>query len=127
MPALRRLLFVEAAAFAVASAVHAGIVIRGFEDPAAATAEGIIGGVLLAGALASVVRPARTPAVALLVQGFGLLGSLVGLYLVVRGVGPNTISDVVFHIGIVATLAAGLVLAARSRRATGLTSDGKHG
>jgi hypothetical protein len=47
--------------------------------------------------------------VAALAQAFGLVGSLIGLFLVTRGIAPNTIPDVVFHLAVVATLAVGLV------------------
>lgn len=113
MAFLRGLLATEAAAFAAAALVHSGVIIGGFEDPAAATAESIIGLVLVGGALLAWSRPSWTRRVALAVQGFALAGSLIGLYLAVRGVGPNTVPDLVFHVGIVVTLVVGLILAAR--------------
>ena len=114
MAAVRRLLLVEAAAFAVASLVHFGFLVRGFEASAAGTAEGIIAIVLGAGAVVASIRPSWTRAVAVLVQGFALLGSLVGLYVVVRGFGPDTPADLAFHVAIVTVLGAGLVLTARA-------------
>ena len=113
MEFLRRLLSIEAAAFAAAAIVHTGALIGGFEDPAAATAESIIGLVLVSGALLAWSHPSWTRRIALAAQGFALAGSLIGLYLAVRGVGPNTVPDLVFHFGIVVTLVIGLVLAAR--------------
>jgi hypothetical protein len=114
MAFLRRLLAIEAAAFAAAALVHTGVLVGGFEDPAAATAESIIGLVLAGAAVLAWSRPEWTRPVAIVAQGVALAGSLVGLYLVVRGVGPSTVPDVVFHVGIVATLAYGLVRAVRS-------------
>lgn len=113
MEFLRRLLTIEAAAFAAAAIVHSGSLIGGFADPAAATAESIIGLVLVSGALLAWSRPTWTRRIALAVQGFALAGSLIGLYLAVRGVAPNTVPDIVFHVGIVLTLIVGLILAAR--------------
>jgi hypothetical protein len=113
MRSLRRLLFVEAAAFLAASLVHSGVLIRGDEHPGAMTAEGIIGAVLLVGGLLATALPGRTRLIAGATQAFALLGSLVGLYLAIRGVGPNTVPDLVFHAGIVITLAVGLIATVR--------------
>lgn len=115
MAFLRRLLAIEAAAFAAAALVHTGVVVDGFTDPAAATAESVIGLVLAVGAVLAWTRPDWTRIVALAAQGFALAGSLIGLYLAVRGVGPNTVPDLVFHVGIVATLMYGTVAAWRAR------------
>jgi hypothetical protein len=69
--------------------------------------------VLLGGSLATTIRPAWTRWAALVAQAFALVGSLIGLSLVIRGVGPSTVPDLVFHVGIVLVLAGGLVVAAR--------------
>src|ERR1044072_4569168 len=107
MITLPRLMFIEAIAFFMASAVHSGVFIDVSVDPAANVAEGIIGVVLLLGAIVTTVRPTWTRVVGVLAQGFGLLGSLIGLFLAIRGVGPNTMPDLVFHVAIVAMLAIG--------------------
>jgi hypothetical protein len=116
MTLLRPLLIIEAAAFAVASLAHFGIIVDGFEDSAAGTAEGIIGAVLFAGWILVSSRPAWTRPVAIGAQAFALAGTLIGLTLVIRGIGPSTLPDLVFHVGIAILLAAGLVIGI-SRRA----------
>jgi hypothetical protein len=113
MVTIPRLMFVEAIAFFIASAIHSGALIDASVDPAANVAEGIIGAVLLLAAIVTTVRPSWTRVVGVLAQGFGLLGSLIGLYLAIRGVGPNTVPDVIFHVAIVAMLAIGVVAAFR--------------
>ena len=102
------LLVLEAAAFALAALVHFGVLATGFEDQAAGTAESIIGIVLIAGAGIATAQPGWTRPIAIAVQGFALLGSLIGLTLAIT-VGPTTIPDLVFHAGIVIVLAWGLV------------------
>lgn len=118
MPTLRRLLVVEAVAFAAASIIHSGLLTDVSVDPGASTAEGVIATVLIAGALVAWSRPGWTWIAAASAQLFGLLGSLIGLFLVTRGVAPGTIPDVVFHIAVVVTLATGLAAAIRARPQT---------
>jgi hypothetical protein len=113
MGLLRPLMALEAAAFAAAALVHSGVIIGGFEDPAAATAESIIGLVLVGGAKLAWSRPAWTRRIAVSAQSFALVGSIIGLYLNLV-VGPGTVPDLVFHAGIVITLVIGLVLAVRA-------------
>jgi hypothetical protein len=110
---VRAFLIIEAAAFFAASAVHAGLLVDGFEDPDASLAERIIGAVLVAGLVLIWMRPTWTRRVGLAVQGFALLGDLVGLTLAIR-VGPTTVPDLVFHGAMVVLLVAGLVVTARS-------------
>ncbi len=111
---IRVFLLVEAAAFAAASLVHAGVLVHGYEHPQARVAEGVIAVVLLAGSVASWIRPVWTRAAGIAAQGFALLGTLVGLFTIAVGVGPRTAPDVVYHLGIVAVLVWGLVTAARA-------------
>jgi hypothetical protein len=109
------LLVAEAIAYATASLIHAEVLLPGNPDPAASTAEGIIAVVLVAGAAVSWLRPAWTRLTALLVQGFALAGTSIGLYLFVT-LTPEKVADIVFHVVIMLVLAGGLVLAARLRR-----------
>jgi hypothetical protein len=115
MTTIRAFLFVEAIAFGLASLIHRGLLIEGYADSAASTAEGIIGIVLALGLIASWVLPRRTRLFGLLAQGFALAGTSIGLFLVIRGVGPNTVPDVVFHVGIYLVLIIGLVVTWRTR------------
>jgi hypothetical protein len=61
------------------------------------------------------IHPAWTRRVGLVGQGFALLGTLVGAFTIVVGVGPRTVPDVVYHVGIIAVLALGVRMAARWR------------
>ncbi len=112
---LVRLLLVEAAGFATASVLHAGLVVSGFEDPAAATAEGIIAAVLTTAAAVGQWRRSWVRALAIVAQAFALLGSLVGATLLVA-VGPLTPVDVALHVAFLVVLPVGLVLAIRAGR-----------
>jgi hypothetical protein len=115
---IRGFLLVEAATFTVASLAHAGVLVHGHEHAQARVAEGVIAVVLLAGVLASWMRPLWTRAAGLAAQGFALLGTLVGLFTIAVGVGPRTTPDVAFHAGVVAVLVWGLVTAARAPAST---------
>ncbi len=102
------LMLVEAAMFAVAAVVHSGRVVAGFAHRRARIAETVIGLVLLAGALLSWVLPAQAGSVQLAAQGFALAGTTIGLFTVIVGVGPRTVPDVLYHVAMLAVLAAGL-------------------
>jgi hypothetical protein len=110
------LLAVQAVLFAAASLVHAGVLVSGYEHSRAAIAEGVIALVLFAGLAISLVRPASARAIALVAQGFALLGTLVGAFTIAVGVGPQTTADHVFHVLLLALLVSGLIVAWRSSR-----------
>ena len=113
---LKLLLLVEGASFIAASLVHRGVLVAGYEHDRAAVAETVIGLVLLAGAVLTWIRPARTRTIGLAAQAFALLGTIVGVFTIVIGIGPRTPPDLAYHASILALLLAGLVLAARARR-----------
>jgi hypothetical protein len=115
---IRLFLLVEAFSFATASMIHAGKLVQGYEHPQARIAEAVIALVLLAGWALTWIRPERLRAVGLAVQGFALLGTLVGVFTIAVGVGPRTVPDIVYHIGIVIVLVWGLRVAARTRGTT---------
>ena len=105
---VRSFLAVEAVAFLAAALIHSGVLLRGHEHARAATAETVIGLVLCAGLVASVLAPASSRAAGLSAQGFALVGTLVGLFTIAIGVGPRTAPDLIFHAAILALLALGL-------------------
>ena len=111
---IRFFMLVEAAAFITAALVHAGLLASGYEHREARIAESVIAGVLLAGVAVSWIRPQWTRRAGLAAQGFALLGTLVGIFTIAIGIGPRSVADVVYHIGIVIVLLSGLVVAARA-------------
>ena len=113
--AIRPFVFFEGAAFVAAALTHFGVLIAGYEHQKAGTAESVIGIVLLVGWALTWMRPRSTRGIGLAVQGFALLGTLVGIFTIAIGVGPRTAPDIAFHIGIVVVLVSGLIVAARAR------------
>jgi hypothetical protein len=111
---IRVFLLVEAAAFAVAALAHSGVLVHGYQHQQARVAESLTALVLLAGLALSWLRPAWTRQAGIAAQGFALLGTLVGLFTIALGVGPQTAPDVAYHLGILAVLVWGLVVAARA-------------
>lgn len=118
---LQGFLAVEAVAFALASLIHGGHVITGYEHRNAHIAEAVIAVVLFGGLAVTVATPAHARRAGLLSQGFALLGTLVGLFTIAVGVGPRTVPDVVYHALIIVLLACGLYYA---RRPAALGSTG---
>ena len=112
---IRLFLLFEAAAFTSAALVHLGLLMSGYEHQEASTAESVIGIVLLVGLALSWIRPGMTRRVGLAAQIFALLGTLVGIVAIAIGVGPRTVPDIAYHIGIVVVLVCGLVVAGRTR------------
>src|ERR687895_2270600 len=106
---IRLFMLFEAASFIVAALIHSGMLIQGYQHSEASAAEGIIAVVLLVGVALTWVRPAWTRQIGLVAQSLALLGTLVGVFVIAIGVGPRTVPDVVYHIGIVVVLVWGLV------------------
>jgi hypothetical protein len=113
MHLIRSILALEAAAFGAAAFVHSGTLIHGYEHSRAAIAESVIGLVLLVGLMASVTAPRSSRTVGLAAQAFALLGTFVGIFTIVIGVGPQTKLDIAFHVVLVAGLLTGLAVVAR--------------
>jgi hypothetical protein len=115
MKHVRTFLGIEAIAFGIAALVHAGVLTDGYQHREALIAESVIAGVLMIGLMVTVMNPRSSRAVGLTVQGFALLGTLVGIFTMAIGVGPQSRFDVALHTGFVTLLIAGLVIVARRR------------
>jgi hypothetical protein len=107
-PLIQLFLIVQFALFAFAASAHFGL-FGDRDDPGAGTAETVIAIVLVAGLALTFSDPASFRSIALATQGFALLGTLVGITLVLT-VGPTKTFDVVVHSIMLAVLAAGLVV-----------------
>ncbi len=113
---VRVILTVATVAFGLATLIHAGVLISGYEHHKAATAESIIAPVLALGFIATLLWPASIRNIALCVEGFALLGTSVGVFMIVIGIG-RTVFDIVLHALLIAGLVAGLIVTWRSRGA----------
>lgn len=102
-------LIAAAAAFGLASSVHSGALLVGWEHSAAATAESVIAAVLALGIGAAFFRPTFARGIALAALGFALFGTLVGAFTIVVGVGPQSRSDILFHALLIVGLLAALI------------------
>jgi hypothetical protein len=110
---IRIFLLFEAVTFVVASLIHSGALISGYEHQQARIAEGVIAIVLLVGAAMTWIRPAWMRLAGLAAQGFALLGTLVGVFTIIVGVGPRTLPDIAYHLVIVVVLVWGLIFTKR--------------
>lgn len=116
-PTVRLLLLLQAAAFIAAALVHFGVLVGGYAHLKAGIAESVIGTVLLAGLVGTSLWSAAAHETAIAVQSFALLGTAVGLFTIAIGVGPRSLFDLVFHVGIVIALVSGLVVTIKAARA----------
>lgn len=110
---IRLFLLFEATTFFLAALIHKGFLVEGYVHARAHVAESIIAAVLFGGLLLTLFLPSWTRKVGVIVQGFALLGTLIGIFTIIAGVGPRTVPDVVYHVAIVAVLACGLLVARR--------------
>ena len=113
---IRGFLAIEVVVFVSAALVHSDVLIDGYEDAGAAIAESVIAIALLAGLVLSWLRPAATRAAGIAAQGFALLGTCVGVTLLIF-VGPRTALDVVFHLIMLALLVGGIAATVAIREA----------
>ena len=111
---LRGFLLLEAGLLGAAALVHGGLLLRGHVHGPARIAEAVIAAVLLAAWALSLAWPGRTRKLALLGQSFALIGTLVGLFTIFIGIGPQSAPDLVFHLALVTLLLAGLYFARRA-------------
>ena len=105
---MRLLLLIEAAVFLLAALAHLGWTVTGYEHMRAATAESVIGAVLLLGFILAVAIPGRLRAIGITVQIFALIGTLIGVVMVIIGVGPQTGPDMIYHALMLILLGAGI-------------------
>jgi hypothetical protein len=117
-------MLLESVAFLTAAAIHAGLLVGGYEHHEARIAETVIAVVLLGGAIAASLGPAWARRAGLAAQGFALAGTIVGIFTIAIGVGPRTFADVLYHVIIVCVLIYGLLLAARARASASGASYG---
>lgn len=94
-----------------------------YEYSRAAIAEGVIASALVLGIGASTIRPLSQRIIVLVAQGFALLGTLVGAFTIAVGIGPQTMTDHIFHGFLLVVLIAGLAAIVRSRAAADCPGD----
>lgn len=114
---LRWIMGVAALSLLMAAALHAGLVIPGpFND--AAMYETGVATVLIVGLALTFIRPGWARWGGLAATVLALAGASIGLYMALRGIGPNSVPDIVYHVGLIALLLVGIVVASRgpSRR-----------
>jgi hypothetical protein len=110
--ALRWIMGVAALSLLVAAALHAGFVIPGpFND--AAMYETGVAAVLLVGLGLTFVGPGWARWGGLTATVLALAGASIGLYMALRGLGPNTVPDIVYHVALIALLLVGIAVAWR--------------
>lgn len=111
----RSLMLLEAMTFFAAAAIHAGLLVDGYQHREARIAETVIGLVLVAGAIAASFGPVWARRAALAAQTFALIGTIVGVITIAIGVGPRSFADVMYHSIIICVLIYGVSLAVRTR------------
>jgi hypothetical protein len=114
---VRLFLSLEALVFGLAALMHTGRLVSGYEHREAAIAESVIGIVLFAGLLVSLMAPTSSRRAGVLSQGFALLGTFVGLFTIAIGIGPRTALDLAIHAVMIALLAGGLLAVTRPHAA----------
>jgi len=107
-------LLVEVSGFVLASLIHSGLLVSGYQHRQASIAESSIAVVLMVGLILSLVLPGRTRLIGLVVQAVALLGTLVGVGTIAIGIGPRTSPDIAFHVAILVVLSGGLFVTARA-------------
>ena len=119
---IRTFLLVESATFLLAATFHFGVLVQGYANVRAGVPESVIASVLLAGLLATWIRPGAIRGIGLAAQGFGLAGTLVGLFTIIIGIGPRTVPDLIIHWAMLAELVLGLIVTYQVRIETSRSS-----
>ncbi|HEU5349169.1 MAG TPA: hypothetical protein VFU63_11215 [Ktedonobacterales bacterium] len=117
---VRLFLLIEAVCFIAAGIIHTGMLVTFDVLPPAAVAESIIGVVLLIGLGLTWIWRSETRIIGLIVQGFAMLGTLVGLFIILSGAGVNAVLNISFHVIFLLVLAWGLVVTVRPSPARGI-------
>ena len=100
------LMSLQVAAYVAGALTHFGALFSGLQHWRAAIAESIITAALVLGLGLYIAY--RRPGIAFSAQIFALLGTLVGLVMILIGVGPQSTFDDVLHALMLSLLAAGL-------------------
>ena len=109
---LRLIMALAAASLLVAAALHAGLVIEGPMDQAAMYETGVAV-ILIIGLAMTFIGPAWARWGGLAATVLALGGASIGLYVALRGIGPNTLADMIYHVALIALLLLGIVVAWR--------------
>lgn len=104
---------IEAIAFITAALVHYGAILPDHTHLKAAVAESVIALALVAGLALSRAHAGCPRKLGIAAQAFALLGTCVGLFTIIIGIGPQSVGDLAFHGLIVCVLVWGLVVAWR--------------
>ena len=108
--ALRWIMTVAALSLVVVAALHAGLVIPGRFDDAAMYETGVAT-VLMVGIGLTFIGPTWARWGGLAAMVLALAGASIGLYMALRGLAPNTIADIVYHVAVIAPLLVGIAVA----------------
>jgi hypothetical protein len=74
----------------------------------------VLAGALYVGLGISWLRPLWARKAGLVAQGFALFGTLIGIFTIIVEVGPRTIPDILYHLGMVGLLSWGLLYTIRT-------------
>ena len=107
------LMSLQIAAFVTGALTHFGVLFSGLQHWRAAIAESVIAAALVLGL--GLYVSYRRLGIAFSAQIFALLGTLVGLVMILIGIGPQSTFDYVLHALMVSLLVAGLVVTRTGR------------
>jgi hypothetical protein len=106
----RTFLFAEAAAFAIAALIHAGLPAEEYGHRDAILFESVLAGILFLGYFLTLYNRSWTRQIGIVFQGIALLGTVVGRFSIIAGAGPMIVFDLVFYRAITAILLWGLIV-----------------
>jgi hypothetical protein len=107
---IRMFLFAEAAAFAIAAIIHAGLPAEEYGHRDAIIFESVLAGILFLGYSLTLYNRSWTRQIGIVFQGIALLGTVVGRFSIIAGAGPMIVFDLVFYRAITAILLWGLIV-----------------